>query len=457
MSRQMHLALFVSHAGSHLAGWRLPQAETGNALDIRYYQRLAEQAEAAKLDMLFVADKLALDDIHGGSFEAAVTWRATGSPEPLALLSALSLLTRRIGLGATVSTTYHQPFHVARQFATLDHFSGGRAAWNAVTSVNDGEARNFGLDQHLGHAERYTKAGEFLDVVRGLWETWEDAAVLADKASGRYADATRLHYADHQGDWFKVRGPLNLPRPPQGHPVLIQAGVSSAFQDLAAPNAEVIFPVQSTLEKAKAFYATFKEQVVAAGRQPGDVKILPGLYPVIADTDEQAQALAAELDELILPIAGLAFMSASMNYDLAQHDPKAPVPDIREHIRGSKGRFDTVIGNAIEAGWTLEQLGRWYASSLGFAKMVGSPQSVADQMQQWLLEGAADGFVVMPPYMPGGAEDFLKKVVPELQRRGLFRREYQGTTLRDHLGLRTPVARHDNRSVSPSKPNRKGI
>lgn len=442
MSRQMHLALFVSHAGSHLAGWRLPQAATGNALDIRYYQRLAEQAEAARLDLLFVADKLALDDIHGGSFEAAVTWRANGSPEPLALLSALSVLTQRIGLGATVSTTYHQPFHIARQFATLDHFSGGRAAWNAVTSVNDGEARNFGLDQHLGHAERYTKASEFLDVVRGLWDTWEDEAILADKASGQYTDATRLHYADHQGDWFKVRGPLNLPRPPQGHPVLIQAGVSSAFQSLAARNAEVIFPVQSTLEKGKAFYATFKQQVVELGRQPGDVKILPGLYPVIADSDEQARDLAAELDELILPIAGLAFMSASMNYDLAQHDPKAPVPDIREHIRGSKGRFDTVIGNAIEAGWSLEQLGRWYASSLGFAKMVGSPKTVADQMEQWLLEDAADGFVVMPPYMPGGAEDFLNKVVPELQRRGLFRREYEGTTLRDHLGLRTPQSKH---------------
>lgn len=439
MARQLHLALFVSHAGSHLAGWRLAEAEVGNALGIRYYQRLAEQAEAAKLDMLFVADKLALDDIHGGSFDAAVTWRPSGSPEPLALLSALSVLTSRIGLGATISTSYHQPFHVARQFATLDHFSGGRAAWNAVTSVNDGEARNFGLDEHLGHAERYTKASEFLDVVRTLWDTWENDALLVDKASGRYADASKLHYANHQGDWFKVRGPLNLPRPPQGHPVLIQAGVSPAFQSLAARNAEVIFPVQATLEKARAFYREFKEQVVAAGRQPDDVKVLPGLYPIIADTDEQARALAAELDEQILPIAGLAFMSASMNYDLARHDPKAPVPDIREHIRGSKGRFDVVIGNAIEAGWTLEQLGRWYASSLAFATFIGSPQTVAEQIQQWFEQEAADGFVVMPPYMPGGAERFLDQVVPELQRRGIFRSDYQGSTLREHLGLRTPV------------------
>jgi len=456
MARKLHLALFVTQAGSHLAGWRHPQAELGTALDIRYYQRLAEQAEAAKLDMLFVADKLALDDIHGGNFDAAVTWRPNGSPEPLALLSALSVLTSRIGLGATISTSYHAPFHVARQFATLDHFSHGRAAWNAVTSVNDGEARNFGFDQHLGHAERYAKAEEFLDVVRSLWDTWADDALLLDKSSGRYANASKIRYAEHQGEHFKVRGPLNLPRPPQGHPVLIQAGVSSAFQALAARNAEVIFPVQSTLEKAKAFYRDFKEQVVAAGRSVEAVKVLPGLYPIIADTDEQAQALAAELDALVLPIAGLAFMSASMNYDLAQHDPKAPVPDIREHIRGSKGRFDVVIGNAIEAGWSLEQLGRWYASSLAFAKFIGSPQTVANQIQQWFDEHAADGFVVMPPYMPGGAERFLQQVVPELQRRGIFRTEYQGSTLRDHLGLEKPQrtgAEHRHAALRRGQPS----
>ncbi|WP_218673547.1 LLM class flavin-dependent oxidoreductase [Pseudomonas sp. ABC1] len=438
MSRQLHLALFVTHAGSHLAGWRHPLAENGNALDIRHYQRLAQRAEAAKLDMLFVADKLALDDIHGGDFEAAVTWRPSGSPEPLALLSALSVLTERIGLGATISTSYHQPYHVARQFATLDHFSGGRAAWNAVTSVNDGEARNFGLDQHLGHAERYARAGEFIELVRTLWDTWEDDALIVDKASGRYADASRIHYADHQGEHFRVRGPLNLPRPPQGHPVLIQAGVSGTFQALAAANAEVIFPVQSTLEKAQAFYRQFKQQVLDAGRQADAVKVLPGLYPIVADSDQQAQDLAGELDELIQPIAGLAFMSASMNYDLARHDPQAPVPDIRDFIRGSKGRFDVVIGNAIEAGWSLQQLGRWYASSLAFAKLVGSPRTVAEEMERWLVEDAADGFVVMPPYSPGGAERFLDQVVPELQRRGVFRREYSGSTLREHLGLHKP-------------------
>lgn len=437
----MHLALFLSPAGSHLAGWRLPQAASGNALDLDYYRRIASLAEEARLDLLFVADKLALDDIHSGSFDAAVTWRPAGGVEPLTLLAALGALTRRIGLGGTISTTYHAPFHVARQFASLDHLSGGRAAWNAVTSVNDGEARNFGRDEHLGHAERYQKAAEFLDVVRLLWDTWDDDAVRADKAAGIYADAARIHYADHAGDWFKVKGPLNVPRPPQGHPVLIQAGVSPAFQSLAARNAEVIFPVQSTLEQARSFYQEFKSQVVAAGRRADDVKVLPGLYPIVAATDEQARALEAELDELILPIAGLSFMSGSMNYDLSVHPIDAPVPDIRERIRGSKGRFDVVLTQALNEGWSLRQLGRWYASSLAFAKMVGSPQSVADQMELWVREKGADGFVVMPPYMPGGAEQFLTLVVPELQRRGLFRREYEGSTLREHLGLQRPANR----------------
>lgn len=436
----IHLALFLSPSGSHLAGWRLPQAEEVKPADFRHYQRLAALAEAAKLDMLFIADKLALDDIYGGNFSAAVTSRSTGTLEPLTLLSALAATTEKIGLGATISTTYHHPFHVARHFASIDHISGGRAAWNAVTSVNDGEAHNFGFAEHLGHAERYNKAAEFLDVVRLLWDTWEDNAIKADKASGVYADASKIHYADHQGDWFQVKGPLNIPRPPQGHPVLIQAGVSAAFQQLAARNAEIIFPVQSTLEKAKAFYQQFKEQVVESGRDADSVKVLPGLYPIVAETDEQARALEAELDELILPLAGLSFMAGSMNYDLSVHDPDELVPDIRDKVRGSKGRFDVVIANAIANKWTLKQLGRWYASSLAFAKFVGSPQTVADQIAQWVTEKAADGFVVMPPYLPGGAEKFLTLVVPELQRRGLFRKEYSGQTLRQHLGLKTPVS-----------------
>lgn len=434
----MHLALFLSLSGTHLAGWRHPLADHGAPFDIRHYVALAKQAEAARLDMLFVADKLAIDSIHGGSFDAAVTLRPAIHPEPLTLLSALAMTTERIGLGATISTSYTEPFHAARMFASIDHFSGGRAAWNAVTSVNDGEARNFGRDRHFDHAERYERAAEYIDVMRLLWDSWAEDAIVADKAGAVYADAARIHAIDHEGAAFRVKGPLGSVRPPQGHPVLIQAGVSGAFQSLAARNAEVIFPVQSTLDKAKAFYAAFKAQVVAAGRPADAVKILPGIIPIVADSDDAARRLEEELDELILPEAGLSFMSGSMNYDLSVHPIDGPVPDIRDKVRGSKGRFDVVIGDAIAAGLTLGELGRSYAKGLAFAKFVGSPATVADQMEQWVSERGADGFIVMPPFMPVGAQRFMTDVVPELQRRGLFRTEYSGRMLRDHLGLEHP-------------------
>ncbi len=437
----MHLALFLSLSGSHLAGWRHPLAEYGDPFDIDRYTRLAAAAEAAKLDMIFIADKLSIDDIYGGTFDAAVKLRPAIHPEPMTLLSALAMTTQRIGLGATVSTSYNEPYHAARMFASIDHFSGGRAAWNAVTSVNDGEARNFSRDLHLGHAERYEKAAEFIDVMKLLWDTWEEGAIAPDKAAARYSDPARIHYADHRGAWFQVKGPLGSVRPPQGHPVLIQAGVSGAFQALAAQQAEVVFPVQSTLARAQDFYAGFKAQVVAGGRRPEAVKILPGLVPIVADSDEEAFRLEAELDALIHPQAGLSFMSGSMNYDLSVHPIDGPVPDIRAEIRGSKGRFDVVIGEAIAQGLTLGELGRNYAKGLAFAKFVGSPTTVADQMEQWVAEKGADGFVVMPPFMPGGADRFLTLVVPELQRRGLFREEYAGTTLRGHLGLAHPANR----------------
>jgi len=437
----MHLALFLSFSGSHLAGWRHSLAEHSDPFDIGRYVKLAASAEAAKLDMLFIADKLSIDDIYGGSFDAAVRLRPAIHPEPLTLLSALAMTTSNIGLGATISTSYNEPYHAARMFASIDHFSGGRAAWNAVTSVNDGEARNFSRTEHLGHAERYDRAAEFIEVVRKLWDSWEEDAIAPDQAAARYADPSKIHYVDHQGEWFQVRGPLGSVRPPQGHPVLIQAGVSGAFQTLAARNAEIIFPVQSTLEKAQAFYTAFRSQVADAGRDPQSVKILPGIVPIIADTDEEAASLEAELDALIDPQTGLSFMSGSMNYDLSIHPIDAPVPDIRDQIRGSKGRFDVVLEDAIDRGMTLGELGKSYAKGLAFAKFTGSPRTVADRMEQWVTEQAADGFIVMPPFMPGGGERFLQDVVPELQRRGVFRTEYSGSTLRHHLGLAKPENR----------------
>lgn len=436
----MHLALFVTGDGIHHGGWRHPTAQPGID-DFEFYRGLAERAEAAKLDMLFVADKLGIDDIYGGHVDTTVRYRSARASEPITLLSALAVTTRTIGLGGTISTSYSEPYHTARMFAAIDHLSKGRAAWNAVTSVSDAEAHNFGRDEHYAHAVRYDRAEEYLDVVRKLWDSWAADAVAPDKAAGTYSRADRVRYVDHEGKWFKVRGPLNIPRPPQGHPVLIQAGASGAFIDLAARNAEVTFAVYPDLERAKQSYREFKDKVEFFGRPRHAVKVLPGMVPIIADTDEQAHALLAELDALVTAESGLSFMSGSMNYDLAQHALDGPVPDVREQIRGSKGRFQYVFAKAIEEGWTLAELGRWYGSSLSFAKFVGSAETVANEMELWLRSGAADGFVIMPAYMPEGVDRFLTEVVPLLQERGSFRREYTSNTLRGHLGLRAPERR----------------
>jgi FMN-dependent oxidoreductase (nitrilotriacetate monooxygenase family) len=437
----MHLALFVAPDGVHLGGWRHPSAAPP-AEGFAFYQALAEQAEAAKLDMLFIADKLAVDDLYGGDIAATLRYRPSRASEPLTLLSALAVTTRHIGLGGTISTSYTEPFHAARMFASIDHLSGGRAAWNAVTSVSDAEGRNFGRDEHYAHDVRYHRASEYLDVTRKLWDSWGEDAVAPDKGAGIYTDPSRVHYVDHRGDWFSVKGPLNVPRPPQGHPVLIQAGASGAFENLAARNAEVVFAVYPDLDRAKAGYRDFKGKVVAAGRPVEAVKLLPGMVPIIADSDAEAHALLAELDALVTAEAGLSFMSGSMNYDLSAHALDAPVPDIRAEIRGSKGRFDYVIQRAVAEGWTLAELGRWYGSSLSFAKFVGTPETVAAEMERWVTEGAADGFVIMPATMPAGADRFLTDVVPILQERGLFRKEYAHDTLRGHLGLEKPRNRY---------------
>lgn len=438
----MHLALFVTEAGMHAGGWRHPDAAPVRPFDLGFYRDLAQKAEAAKLDILFVADKVGLDDLYGGSVGATVARRPNARPEPVTLVSALAAVTSHIGLGATVSTTYAEPYHVARLFATIDHLSGGRVAWNAVTSVSDSEARNFGRDAHLDHAARYARADEFIDVVRKLWDSWEEGAIAPDKATGRFADETRVHTVNHDGPHFRVRGPLNIERPPQGHPVVIQAGVSGTFQDVATRQADLVFTVHPDIASAKRAYAAFKAQVAAQGRSPDTVKVLPGIMPIIGRTDEEAREKRAQLRALIDPVAGLSFMSGSMNYDLSQHPLDGPFPDLRDVITGSRGRFQRVIADALESGATVAEVGAAYVESLSFAVAAGSPVTVADTLEDWVTEGAADGFVLMPPYLPGGVDDFLTLVVPELQRRGLFRRDYEGTTLRDHLGLSRPASRY---------------
>lgn len=439
----MHLALYLE-AGTHQGGWRHPDSSSSGTVDWPLYKKIARRAEAAKLDMLFVADKLSIDDNFGGHFSDTVKYRAVVRPEPITLLSALAAITDNIGIGGTISSSYAVPYTAARMLANIDHISAGRAAWNLVTSVSDGEARNFGRPSHFSHAERYDRAAEFIDVVQKLWDSWGDDALVLNSDEGVYADPAAFTYIDHKGTHFDVKGPINIPRPPQGHPVLIQAGVSESFIDLAAKNAEVIFVVQPTLERAKQFYKVLKDRAQSYGRDPASIKILPGIVPIVAETLEAALAKDKLLKSLILPEAGLSFMSASMNFDLSQYPQDSLFPDISEQITGSKGRFQFVIKHAVENAMTVAEVGKWYAESLLFFSPVGSPQDVAEQLGTWYREGACDGFVILPPYLEAEKDLFLEGVVPCLQAAGIFRKEYSGSTLRENLGLQPPANRYNS-------------
>lgn len=324
----MHLALNVTEGGSQLGAWRHPRAHTPRTLDFHFYRDLAQRAERACLDMVFLADKLSVDDVFGGDFKATVSSRALPQHvEPLSVMASLVGATQHIGLAGTVSATYSHPYTVARTLATIDHLSQGRVGWNVVTSTSDGEGRNYGADRHLGHDPRYDKAEEFVDVVKRLWDSWEFDWLVQDRASGQYGNSDKVHRVDHDGPWFKVRGPLNVPRPPQGHPVQLQAGVSGNFERTAAREAEVVFAVQADFGKARDFYTRFKQQMQDAGRPRDSLKVLPGIVPIIGQTHREAQDLLRELKATVLPLAALTFMSASMNHDLAQYALDAPVPD----------------------------------------------------------------------------------------------------------------------------------
>ena len=431
----MHLALFLTLSGLHLGGWRHASASDADPMDIRAYAALACKAERAALDMVFIADKLAVDGNYGGSIEATVASRAVVTPEPLTLLSALSVLTERIGLAGTISTTYTEPYHVARMLGSINHYSHGRVGWNAVTSVSDSEARNFGREHHLEHDKRYDRAAEFIDVVKTLWKSWHPNAVIRDREHGVYALTDRIKPIHHKGQYFRIEGPLNLPPYSEAAPVLIQAGVSERFSDVASRHAEVIFPVLPTPERAKNFVSIFREKVALAGRDPHRVRILPGCVPVIAETNAQAEEFRAELDALIHPLAGLTFMSGSMNHDLALYPQDELMPDLDVEIRGSRGRFLPLVANARAQGLTLGQTALFYARDLSFPTFVGSAVTVADQMISWVEETGIDGFTVIPPCCSASGDLFLEAVVPELQRRGVFRHDYDGGTLRDHLKI----------------------
>ncbi|WP_336488527.1 LLM class flavin-dependent oxidoreductase [Methylobacterium nigriterrae] len=438
-SERLHLGAFLYPGGHHVAAWRHPSSQADAGVNPAHYRQLARTAEAAHFDLIFLADGVSIrgDDIEALSRTAI---RYVGQFEPLTLLAHLAAVTERIGLVATASTTYNEPFHVARKFASLDHLSGGRAGWNLVTSADPREAWNFSRESHLAHAKRYARAEEFVDVVRGLWDSYADDAFLRDRASGRFFDPDRLHLLAHEGEHFSVRGPLNVPRPPQGHPVVVQAGSSEAGKALAARTAEVIFTAQATLEDAVAFYGDVKGRLERLGRDPASLKIMPGAFPVIGRTEAEAQDKFGALQELIHPVVGRSLLEQLTGADLSGYPDEAPLPDLPE-TDGGKRRQDLFVGLSRREGLSIRETYLRAATARGHWTLVGTPERIADALQERFEAYGADGFNIMPPTLPGGLDDFVTLVIPELQRRGLFRTGYAGTTLRDHLGLERPEHR----------------
>ena len=432
--REMHLGAFLFNLGNHVAAWRHPGTPPAGLLDLRFYAHLAQTAERGCFDFVFHSDGVGINDTYPAVIGHTVTIR----PEPTTLLSALAALTTRIGLAATVSTTYHEPYDTARTFATLDHLSGGRAAINIVTSSTVQEARNHGQDAHMGHAARYRRAGEFVHVLRGLWDSWEDGAIVADQATGRFADGGRVHHLDHRGAYFSVRGPLNVPRPPQGHPVLIQAGTSPDGQALAAEVADLVFTVNADMAEAQARYAALKGAAARAGR-PGSPKILPGLMPIVAATRAEAQAGYDALQALIPPEIAIPYLSDLVDHDLSRYPVDGPLPALPV-VNGGVGRL-AMVRRLSRDGLSLGAIAHRMLLGRGHWTAIGSPADIADEMERWFVGRACDGFNILAPYHPGGLDAFVDLVVPELQRRGLFRQGYSGQTLRDHLGLERPPNR----------------
>jgi FMN-dependent oxidoreductase (nitrilotriacetate monooxygenase family) len=444
MTRQLKLGAFLSTPGNHLAGWRHPDAVTTTDMDFAAYVRLAQLAEEYKYDTIFFQDTAAVNGSRAlarGDFSRARLSRIV-KLEPTALLAALAAVTTHIGLVATVTTTYNEPYNVARRIASIDHISFGRAGWNLVTSQIEDEAQNFGFDEHMDHASRYARAAEFYEVVTGLWDSWEEGGLLRDKASGVYMDRDRVHFLNHEGAHFKVRGPLNVTRSPQGRPVVAQAGSSEAGRELAARTADVVFTAQTQLAPAQAFYADVKARAARYGRAPEDIKIMPGLTPVIGATMAEAQERYEELQALLPDDVALQSLShISGGLDLTQFPLDGPLPELPPS-NAAKARQELVVRTARERGMTLRQIARHTAAGTGHRVLVGTAAYMADEMQAWLEADAADGFNVICNYYFAPFEQFTRQVIPELQRRGIFRRDYEFSTLRQNLGLGIPQNRY---------------
>jgi FMN-dependent oxidoreductase (nitrilotriacetate monooxygenase family) len=430
-SGQMHLNVFLMDSGHHEAAWRLPEANPYVGFDVAALQETARLAERGKLDSLFIADIPAL--------WMGFAQRPQAALDPLLLLTMMAGVTSRIGLIATLSTTYNEPYNVARRMASLDHLSGGRAGWNIVTTPGREVARNFNLEDQPDHAGRYVRAAEFVEVVLKLWDSWEDDAVLADKERGVWGDERKLHPAQHRGEHYSVQGALNVPRPPQGYPLLVQAGSSSDGKAFAARFAEAVFTSQPTLEEAQRFYRDVK------GMAQRELAILPGLVAVLGGSEAEAQAKQAELDALVNPLYTRRHLARLLRVEPERLELDRELPDDipdESQIEGGKSRFSLVVGLARREKLTVRQLVARFGRSRGHNTVIGTPEQVADSMCAWWNAHGADGFNVMPPYMPGGLKDFVEQVVPILQARGVFRSDYEGATLREHYGVARPANRY---------------
>lgn len=436
--RQLRLGAFMRPVSIHTGAWRYPGAYPDGNFNFAHYKRFAQTLERGLFDAMFLADSLATLRMPIPALRRSAT---VTSFDPMTLLPALAVVTERLGLIATASTTYNEPYHVARKFASLDHISGGRAGWNLVTSANPNEASNFGREPLLAHDDRYARAREFYDVVTGLWDSWADDAFIRDVESGIYFDPEKLHTLDHEGPHFSVRGPLNIARPVQGWPVIVQAGSSQAGRAIAAETAEMVFCAHTRLEDAQLFYADVKSRMAQYGRSKDQLKILPGAFVVVGETEREARAKHARLDALVHPESGLASLSVALGQvDLSNVDLDGPLPDIPE-TNASQGGRQNLLALARRTGMTVRELCQRVGGSYGSLEMIGTPAMIADQMEHWLDSEGCDGFNIMFPYLPGGLDDFVDMVVPELQRRGLFRTAYEGATLRENLGLHRPENR----------------
>jgi len=435
-SKQLRLGAFMRPVSIHTGAWRYPGAIRDANFNFPAMKRFIQKLEQGRFDAFFMADHLAVLDMPMAALKRSHT---VTSFEPFTLLSALAAVTEHIGLMATASTTYDAPYHVARRFASLDHISGGRAGWNIVTTANPDAALNFGLDEDMEHDERYVRAREFFDVVTGLWDSFADDAFVRDAEAGIYFDPERLHVLGHKGEHLSVRGPLNIARPVQGWPVIIQAGASEAGRQLAAETAEVVFAAPGSFEAGKSFYTDLKRRMPALGRDPDQMKILPGVLVFVGESIDDALAKKARLDSLVHYDSSIRTLNSMLGHDVSGFDPDGPLPEIPP-TNASHGARARVLSLAKHENLTIRELAQ-RVGSYGGLVFAGAAKDIADHMERWLVEDASDGFNVMFPFLPEGLDDFVDKVVPELQRRGLFRTQYEGRTLRENLGLRRPANR----------------